>query len=222
MTARTRMLTGLIVLALVGAGFALWLTSADQRRHRLIGDLLDEPGVIDTISLERDGIREVVFSDGARTTEIEAAWERLEEERISRVRVGEVRVDPYDLVVAAPVALAAADLHIEPAQLSVREVGEDEVWLEAGFPPVPDGMAEPTPADGAAAVLAVLEELDPAKLPEHLFLVAAHRITQQLDLVVVEQSALARLPETIVDLRRVAASDPTERIACDAQGCRAG
>ncbi len=206
------------VVVIVVAG-ALWYRSDTQRLHRLVDDLRDERGVVSAVVVDDEGIQEVRFTSRATVSEIDTVWERLSDVDVDRVAIGDVSVDPYEMDHGVvPAAVAAAGVHLHAAMLEVREVSDD-VWLSVGFGPVPVGADEPTPRDGAVQVLMVLEELQDGELPEDLDLVVAHRARQQLDLVHVERAALERLPDTITELRRIAATDPEAGIVCDADGC---
>lgn len=224
MTKRARWITiaTSAVVVVLAAIFILWFTSENQRFHRLLDDVRGEGGVVQSVVVNNDGIRELNFAERATADEIRSVWRHMDAGDVSRVSIGSVDVDPYDMDVTMNVAVAAAEVRVPPARLAVREVGEDEVWLEAGFPRGREGVTEPRPADGAAVVVPILEKLQSTAVPDELYLVAAHRITKQLDLVLVERSALRHLDATIASLRRVAATDPDHAIRCDVTGCTAG
>lgn len=218
-----RALAVLLVLVLLGVVAATtWYRSEDARLHRLVDDLRDRRGVVDAVEVGDTGVREVRLTDRASAAEVEDVRRRLVDAEVSpRIRVGVVRVDLAELRELAPLAVRLADVAAGPVTVEARIVSREQ-WVTVDFAWPPEGAAAPRPAEGAAAVLAVLEALGDADLPAHLSVVGAARATKELDLVLVRRAALADLDTTVAALRRVAATDPEHTITCDEEGCHAG
>lgn len=218
-----RALALLLVLVLVGVVAATtWYRSDDARLHRLVDDLRERRGVVASVEVGDDGIREVRLTDRASAAEVEDVRRRLADAEVSpRVRVGEVRVDLAELRELAPLAVRLAGVYAGPATVEARVVSREQ-WVTVDLAQPPEGGAAPRPAEGAEAVLAVLDALGDGDLPPDLAVVGAARATKELDLVHVRRAALERLDATIEALRRVAATDPDHTITCDQEGCRAG
>lgn len=218
-----RALVVLLALVLLGVVAATtWHRSDDARLHRLVDDLRERRGVVASVEVGDTGVREVRLTDRASVAEVEDVRERLAEAEVSpRIRVGEVWVDLADLGDLAPLAVRLADVYAGPVTVEARVVGREQ-WVTVDFAWPPEGGAAPRPAEGAAAVLAVLDALGDGDLPPDLSVVGAARATKELDLVHVDRAALERLDATTAALRRVAATDPEHTITCDEEGCHAG
>ena len=150
MSSRARVLTGAALVVVVVGAFVFWYASPEQQRQRLIDDVLDERGVVDSLVVGHgaDGIdiNEVRFRGDADLDEIESVWSRLEDADVGFVSIGRVAMDPHDVRLVAPVALAVSrPVHLR-APLSAREVGDREVWHELTYPRLDDEHTSPPTA----------------------------------------------------------------------------
>jgi len=203
------------VVALVGAGgFVVGSSRDDGPAARFAVDVATMPGV-DRVSLNGSEVSQVSFDREVEVDDILAVRDRLEDEGVDAViDVAGVTGRWGDLEAVAPTMIAVAEVVTDPGRVRVREVG-GAVWIEASLP------EDATPADGAAVVLRILQELADQGVPDGVEVVGANTPGEQLDLVFVGPDALQSLDETVASLAEIdaAAPAPGGKIDCEQPTC---
>lgn len=206
------------VVALVGTGSYLVGASRDDGpAARFAVEVASMPGV-DRVSLSGSEVRQVSLDREVAVDEVLAVRDRLEDEGVeASVDVAGVAGRWGDLEAIAPTMIAVAEVVTDPGRVRIREVG-DGVWIEATLP------EDATPADGAAVVLRILQELADQGVPDGVEVVGANTPGQQLDLVFVGPDALQSLDDTVVSLAEIdaAAPAPGGKIECEQPACEVG
>ncbi|CAN5365767.1 hypothetical protein BH11ACT8_BH11ACT8_29510 [soil metagenome] len=216
---------GLVFTVVTVAAFALWYTSAGERFDRRVDELSDLAGV-DGVQIDGDKISSLALDRKISRDELGAVLDLLDDigsptvSNGTRVDVGWITSDVFDLPVTWESMAAAGDLSRRGRPLQARAIGPD-VWIETTLGTADQsGGLEPTPAEAARVLLPVLESLREHGVPDELELVVGSSENNAQDLVVVRREALVDVDATIGRIRDLAQADPETVITCDATECR--